>query len=238
MDNIKVLIVEDKLMIAEDIALRLKKHSLDVVDMCTAGEEAIEIVKIRKPDLILMDIHLSGALDGISTAQMILQQRQIPIIYLSDYADEKTLERAKKTKPANYLTKPFNELDLIRAIDIAFSNAQQAITGRNQIADHVFLRTDNQVYVKIAFNDILYLEAGRAYCKVITTKKVYNFSTSMNHIFEQLNHEDLVRVHRSFIVNIGQIVSLEGNVIKFGNHEVQMSREYREELMNLIRVVK
>lgn len=238
MDNIKVLIVEDQLIIAEDIALRLRKHSLDVVDMCTAGEEALEIVKERKPDLILMDIHLSGALDGISTAQKILQQSHIPIIYLSDHADDKTVERAKKTKPANYLTKPFNEIDLIRAIDIAFSNAQEPLTDRNNFKDHVFLRTDSQVYVKIAFKDILYLEAGRAYCKVITTSKVYSFSTSMNHVFEQLNHEDLVKVHRSFIVNVGQIVSLEGNVIKFGNHEVQMSREYREDLMNLIRIVK
>lgn len=238
MDRINVLIVEDKLLIAEDIASRLKKHSLHVVDVCTTGEDAIEIVKSQNPDLILMDIHLSGALDGISTASLILQERQIPIIYLSEYADEVTIERAKKTQPANYLTKPFNEFDLIRAIDIAFSNAQQTAQGRNQAQFHVFLRTDNQLYVKIALKDILYLEAGRAYCKVITTEKTYNFSNSMSHIYEQLYHKDLVKVHRSFIVNVGQVTSLEGNIVKLGNHEIQMSREYRDNLLNLIRIVK
>src|SRR6218665_168381 len=123
MEKIKVLIVEDKLLTAEDIALRLKEHNMEVVGICTSGEQAVEEAISTKPDLILMDVELDGAMDGISAAQVISQQQSVPIIYLSDFTDSRTLDRAKKTLPANYLTKPFNEADLIRAIDLAFSNA-------------------------------------------------------------------------------------------------------------------
>ncbi|HTJ53237.1 MAG TPA: response regulator [Cyclobacteriaceae bacterium] len=240
MEKIKVLIVEDKLIIAQDIAARLTKHALEVVGICSTGEEAIERAMADKPDLILMDIELEGAIDGISAAQLILKEQPVPIIFLSDYTDSKTVERALKTKPSNYLTKPFNEVDLIRAIDLAFSNAraQNVSMARSVLSKDVFLRTDSQAYIKLAIHDILYLEADRAYCSVVTDVKTYKLSSSMNHIHEQLPKGDFIKVHRSYSVNINRITSLEGNMIKIGEHEVQMSREYREELMSLLKIIK
>lgn len=238
MEKIKVLIVEDKLLIAEDIAQRLEKHSLEVIDTCSSGEEAIEKAKSKNPDLILMDIELSGAMDGISAAQIISQQLSVPIIYLSDYTDNKTLDRAKKTQPANYLTKPFNEADLIRAIDLAFSNAKHAPVTNNRTTRPVFMRTESQVYLKLDMQEILYLEADRSYCKVITTTRTFTLSTSMNNVYDQLNHEDFIKVHRSYIVNVSRITSLEGNSIKIGETEIQMSKEYRDDLMGLLKIIR
>lgn len=238
MEKIKVLIVEDKLLIAEDIAQRLEKHSLEVVDICSGGEEAIEKAKSKNPDLILMDIELSGAMDGISAAQIISQQQSVPIIYLSDYTDHKTLDRAKKTQPANYLTKPFNEADLIRAIDFAFSNARPIPATGNQFSKPVFVRTESQVYIKLDLQEILYLEADRSYCRVITTTRSFTLSTSMNNVYEQLNHDDFVKVHRSHIVNVNRITSLNGNSIKIGDIEIQMSKEYRDSLMRLLKIIR
>lgn len=238
MEKIKVLIVEDKLLIAEDIAQRLEKHSLEVIDTCSSGEEAIEKAKSKNPDLILMDIELSGAMDGISAAQIISQQLSVPIIYLSDYTDNKTLDRAKKTQPANYLTKPFNEADLIRAIDLAFSNAKHAPVSSNRTTRPVFMRTESQVYLKLDMQEILYLEADRSYCKVITTTRTFTLSTSMNNVYDQLNHEDFIKVHRSYIVNVTRITSLEGNSIKIGETEIQMSKEYRDDLMGLLKIIR
>jgi DNA-binding LytR/AlgR family response regulator len=238
MEKIKVLIVEDKLLIAEDIAQRLEKHSLEVIDTCSSGEEAIEKAKSKNPDLILMDIELSGAMDGISAAQIISQQLSVPIIYLSDYTDNKTLDRAKKTQPANYLTKPFNEADLIRAIDLAFSNAKHAPVTINRTTRPVFMRTESQVYLKLDMQEILYLEADRSYCKVITTTRTFTLSTSMNNVYDQLNHEDFIKVHRSYIVNVSRITSLEGNSIKIGETEIQMSKEYRDDLMGLLKIIR
>jgi DNA-binding LytR/AlgR family response regulator len=238
MEKIKVLIVEDMLMIAEDIAFRLTKNEMEVVGTCSSGEEAIDMAQKKRPDLILMDIGLSGEIDGITTAQRIHAQQFIPIIYLSDYTDSNTLGRAKKTLPANYLAKPFNEPDLIRAIDIAFTNARHMPSEHNRFKDQVFLRTNNQAFVKLDVKDILYLEADRAYCNIMTTSKEYKLSTSMNHVFEQFAHEDFIKVHRSYIVNIKQITALDGNVIHFGEKEVTMSKEYRDDLIRLLKIIK
>lgn len=238
MEKIKVLIVEDMLLIADDIAFRLAKNELEVIGTCTSGEEAIDMAHKKKPDLILMDIGLSGEIDGITAAQRIHQQQFIPIIYLSDYTDTRTIDRAKKTMPANYLAKPFNEPDLIRAIDIAFSNARHMPAEQNRFKDQVFLRTNNQAFVKLAVQDILYLEADRAYCNVMTTTKEYKLSTSMNHVFEQFDHVDFIKVHRSYIVNIKQISSLDGNIIHFGEKEVTMSKEFRDDLIHRLKIIK
>jgi DNA-binding LytR/AlgR family response regulator len=238
MERIKVLIVEDLQMIADDIAFRLTKNELEVVGICRSGEEAIDMVQKKKPDLILMDIALAGEMDGITTAERIHQQQFIPIIYLSDYTDVRTIDRAKKTLPANYLAKPFNEPDLIRAIDIAFANARHAPAAQNRSKDHVFLRTSNQVFVKLPVADILYLEADRAYCNVMTTTKNYTLSTSMNHVFEQFDHEDFIKVHRSYVVNIKKITALDGNVIHFDEREVTMSKEYRDDVIRLLKIIR
>jgi DNA-binding LytR/AlgR family response regulator len=238
MEKIKVLIVEDKLLIAEDVAARLEKHSMEVVAICSSGEEAIEKAKNKNPDLILMDIELAGAMDGISAAQSILQHQFIPVIYLSDYTDNKTLERAKKTQPANYLTKPFNEADLIRAIDLAFNNARNIPITGSRLSRPVFLRTESQVYIKLDLQEILYLEADRSYCKVITETRTFTLSTSMNNVYEQLNHEDFIKVHRSYIVNVNRITSLDGNSVKIRETEIQMSREYRDDLMGLLKIIR
>ncbi len=239
MEKIKVLIVEDKVLTAEDIATRLRKHAMEVIGICASGEEAVETAVEKKPDLILMDVQLAGKMDGITAAQTILQSQDVSIIYLSDLADPRTLERAKKTQPANYLTKPFNEADLVRAIDLAFSNANaRKHAGRASMSESIFLRVDNQVFVKLITDDILYLEADRAYSTLVTTTKKFKLSTSMNHIHAQLNNTDFIRVHRSHIINVNRITELEGNVIKLGAYEIQMGKEYRENLMNVLKIVK
>jgi DNA-binding LytR/AlgR family response regulator len=238
MTAINVLIVEDKALIAEDIAAKLRKHGLEVAGMYDSGEEAVEAVKTTRPDLVLMDIELAGAMDGISAAHVLTQEYDIPVIYLSDFADPKTLDRAKKTLPASYLTKPFNEMDLVRAIDIAFTNANTQAVRRPLKKDHVFLREDNQVFSRIKIDDILYLEADRAYSRIVTETKDYTFSTNMSDIWEQLGHDDFVRAHRSHVVNLNRITSLDGNVIHLGKKQVQMSSGYREEVLGRLKIIR
>jgi DNA-binding LytR/AlgR family response regulator len=238
-EKIRVLIVEDKLLVAEDIAARLRKHQLHVVGICSSGEEAIQIFEKNVPDLVLMDIELDGPMDGIATASAIRKNHDVPIIYLSDFTDLPTLERAKKTLPENYLSKPFLEQDLIRAIDLAFYN----FNNRPQIrkgpsADFLFLRTDNQTYVRIPVKEIMYLEAERAYCKVVCRDKTFIMSTSMNHIHEQINSEDFLKIHRSFIINVNNITAFEGNSVRIGDASITMNKEGKESLIARLKFIK
>jgi len=243
MEQIKVLIVEDKLLIAEDIAAKLRKHNLDVTGIYDRGEDALASLDEHQPDLILMDINLAGELDGIETARRIQEKHAIPVIYLSDYADSETVNRAKQTLPANYLSKPFQETDLIRAIEIAFHNARAnrpaaAAVKQSLLPEHVFLRTNNQAFIKLAYDDILFLEADKVYCDVITKDKRYKLSISMNHVHEQLDNPDFVRVHRSNVINVNNITALEGNVVHMGEHEIQMSKDYKDALMAQLKFIK
>lgn len=240
MKKIRVLIIEDNSLVAEAIARTLQKYSLDVAEIFSSGEDALKYFNDNEVDLVLMDIMLAGAMDGISTAQSMNDIRAVPIIYLTDHVDKNNVDRAKKTFPANYLSKPFNEADLIRAIDIAFSNATASNkpSGKTSVRDDVFVRTNSQQYLRIPYREILYLEAARSYCKVVTDQGEYTLCTSMNRVHESFENADFIRVHRSYVVNSRRITKLDGNVIFLEQKTVDMGKEFRENLMSSLNLIK
>lgn len=124
MNNERLLIVEDEKIIAIDLQRRLERFGYLVVGMAGEGEEAVRLALELNPDLILMDIMLAGAMDGIEAASQIKQARNIPFIFLTAYTDEKTLERAKEVEPYGYILKPFKERELYTTIDIALYKHQ------------------------------------------------------------------------------------------------------------------
>lgn len=229
--------VEDSALIAEDIASKLRRHGLDVLEIFDTGEGALDYLKKNEPDLVLLDIRLAGALDGISTGYMIQNTYAIPIIYLSDLSDAQTLHRAKQTRPANYLTKPFNEADLVRAIDLAFSNFHAQPSPSGPKSDHIFVKSDSG-FARILLKDILFLHADRSYCNIVTEDRTYVQSVSMNHVFEQINGKDFIRIHRSYVVNVNKVTAIEGNLVKLGHHTLEMSKSLRDELIGRLTFLK
>ena len=119
MNPIKILVVEDEVIVAEDIGFRLKKLGYIVTATVASGEEAIEKVAENRPDLVLMDIVLKGDMDGVTAAEKIRNRVDIPTVFLTAYADDQTLQRAKLTNPFGYIIKPFQQNDLRVAIEIA-----------------------------------------------------------------------------------------------------------------------
>ncbi|MEG4497735.1 response regulator [Microcoleus sp. F10-C6] len=119
MNPVKILVVEDEVIVAEDIAGRLKKLGYVVTATVYSGEEAIQKAIENPPDLVLMDIVLKGDMDGVTAAEKIRAHRNVPTVFLTAYADDKTLQRAKLTDPFGYIIKPFQQHDLRVAIEIA-----------------------------------------------------------------------------------------------------------------------
>jgi PAS domain S-box-containing protein len=115
----KILIVEDEHIVALDIARNLKSFGYEIAGMATTGENALKLTTQENPDLILMDIKIDGGMDGIQTVKKIQTEHNIPIIYLSAFSDEKTLERAKLTEPHGFLLKPFERKELRTTIETA-----------------------------------------------------------------------------------------------------------------------
>jgi len=117
-----IMIVEDEWITADDLSMSLQSLGYTVTSMVSSGEEAIKKAEGDRPDLVLMDIVLKGEMDGIEAASQIRSCYNIPIIYLTAYADEKILERARITEPFGYIVKPFVNEDLKIAIEIALYN--------------------------------------------------------------------------------------------------------------------
>ena len=115
----KIMIVEDEWTVADDIKMFLERLGYTVTSVSSSGEEAIQNAEKDKPDLVLMDIVLEGEMDGIEAASEIRTRFNIPIVYLTAYADDKILERAKITEPSGYIVKPFVNEDLKINIEMA-----------------------------------------------------------------------------------------------------------------------
>ncbi|HPG40277.1 MAG TPA: response regulator [bacterium] len=116
-DNIKVLIVEDEAITAKCLQMDLEDMGLEVINPVSNGEDAIKVAQLEHPSLILMDIRLAGKMDGIETAEKILSNQKIPIIYLTGFSTGLIKERAQKTKPVGFVEKPINVNRIVQIIN-------------------------------------------------------------------------------------------------------------------------
>jgi signal transduction histidine kinase len=135
MSETKILIVEDELIAAESLALDLTRLGYQIIGIVDSGDKVYQKIDADQPDLILMDIMLKGNEDGITITESIIKKYQIPVIYLTAYADPKTLERAKKTSPYGYLVKPYKSTDLRTTIEIALQKYQDDQKIKNLLAE-------------------------------------------------------------------------------------------------------
>lgn len=119
MDKVQVLIVEDEVIISMVLRRQLEAMSYSVPAEIRSGEEAVVAASRLRPDLVLMDIRLSGEMDGIDAAAQIREQFDIPVVYLTAYANGETLERAEMTEPSGYLIKPFDSNSLRAVVEKA-----------------------------------------------------------------------------------------------------------------------
>ncbi|NNV57288.1 LytR/AlgR family response regulator transcription factor [Limnovirga soli] len=239
---IKILVVEDEMIIGAKISMQLTNLGYEVTGILPRGEEAILHVADNKPDIVLLDINLKGKLDGIETATQLQQYGHIPVIYLTANSDDATFNKAKATRPYAFIAKPFKQLDLQRAIELTISrmaeNEQSQPTepkteGEEQpfiLSDRIFVRYKEKM-IKIMLADILYIEADRNYSHVFTLNKDYLLSITLKSIEEKLNMQLFMRIHRSFLINIGQVDEVTENQVILAKKTIPLGTGMREQLM-------
>jgi signal transduction histidine kinase len=134
MPNPRIMVVEDERIVGLHLELMLKGFGYDVVANVANGAQALQTIEETLPDLVLMDINIEGEIDGIDTAARIPASHLIPVVYLTSYSDEATLERARATKPYGYLLKPFSERELRATIQMVLerSGAERALRVSEQ----------------------------------------------------------------------------------------------------------
>lgn len=251
MKALNILVVEDNLLIAENISQVLHMAGYQVTGTPTSGEQAIEMTEQDPPDVVLMDIHLAGKMDGIQTAEKLNTLGAIPVIYLTDYDDVATMNRAKHTHPAAYLLKPFKERDLLNAIELAFfnaSNEKEAVPGQTDFTADVSYRLNDRIFVRkkdalqrVDIASILWIEADRSYFKIVTTSDSITLVGNLKEFESKLAHPLLLRVHRSYIVNMDKVTGIMGNMLQIRQGDktenIQFSASYKDEIFRRLQTL-
>ncbi len=139
----RVMVVEDEHLVAYDIAASLSSMGYDVTATAASAEECLRHAATERPDLVLMDIHLSGEADGVDAAALLRERYDVPVVYLTAYADQETLKRAKLTVPLGYVVKPFRESELRSAVEVGIFRHQ--VERRLQERERWFASTINAI---------------------------------------------------------------------------------------------
>lgn len=251
MSKINVLVVEDESIVSKDIQHSLKKLGYNVVGASATGEHAITLAKTEHPDIVLMDIMLKGDMNGIEAAEQIKKQLLIPVIFLTAYADESTLERAKITEPHGYILKPFKEIDLHTTIEMAIykhGKEQEIVKERDFLysiienkdggKEFVFVKSNSRL-VKLNNNEIFYIEALKDYVVIHTINARYTIHSTMKEIEAKMGSENFLRIHRSFIVRLDKIATIEYPNLTLEKIEkvIPIGGSYRDDLTKKIKQV-
>lgn len=248
--DVSVLIVEDEKIVAKDIEHCLKKIGYNVCGIASNGVDALKLVEEQKPDLILMDIMLKGDMSGIDIASQVKANDQIPVIFLTAYADEHTLSRAKVTEPYGYIIKPFKEIDLHTSIEMAlYKHSKEnefkkerdllySLVESNDSKGYIFVRSDSKL-VKLKTSEIYYIEALKDYVVINTKETRYTVHSTMKDFVKKLQGKNFIRVHRSFIVRIDKIASIDmpNIILEDINKVVPIGGSYKEDLMSRLDLI-
>jgi DNA-binding LytR/AlgR family response regulator len=248
---LRILIVEDEMVIGANISLQLSKLGYEVTGIVPRGEEALVHVRENQPDIVLLDIQLKGSIDGIQTAEMMQRERDIPVIYLTANADDAHFNRAKATHPYAFISKPYKSLDLKRAIELTASRLQSgARTESNKspesavlndissfvLTDSIFVRNHEKM-VKIVVRDIYYIEAERNYCRIYSKDKEYLLVMTLKDINDKLPQGNFVRVHRSYIVNVEHLDEVALSHVVVTKKAIPLSKSFRGDLLKVLQTI-
>jgi DNA-binding LytR/AlgR family response regulator len=239
MESINVLILEDKAVESAELTKILTENGYKIAAVVDSISEAVTIMSKQKVDLVIIDVFLGGAPDGIKFAESLNTDpvKAKPFIYLTSSNDRVIYERAKHTHPFGFLIKPLNELEVLYTLD----QVVEKYYSNNDIfqaSDHEIVVNNDYLYIKkkdslkkVMISEIIYIEVDERYCNIITEQERFLVMISLTKLRELLSPNKFIRTHRNYIVNIENIteIFLGDNLIKLKcNHEVALSDKYKE----------
>ncbi|MEL6671316.1 MAG: response regulator transcription factor [Bacteroidota bacterium] len=188
MDGIRILVVEDDIFISQDIQECLKAMDYSLAGVAYDAKEALALLPECRPDLVLLDIHLGDEADGIAVATVIRDTYQLPFIFLTSFATQSVLDRAKRTRPMGYIVKPFQEKDLFAAIEIALYNFSQRWQPPHWEVDYInqLLSTDFTAKEVAVLQDIFEGKTNRQLCELHHVS-INTIKTHVKRIYDKLD---------------------------------------------------
>ncbi len=246
MPAVRILIVEDEPLIAEDLRGHLDELGYEVCGVCDNALDAMAEIAAQKPDLLLLDINLGDGADGVELAQKVNAKYRVPFIFVTSHSDKATLQRVKAVRPAGFIIKPFDENELRAQVEIAlarFAGDMEATAAptdaqRNDfvIADSIFIR-DKGKLVKVPLDEIHYAEADDNYVTLFTPTRKFVITSTLSAVEEKLNSPHHLRIHRSYLVDLRKVTAVQEGYVRIGAQNIPVGKTHKDALMARIRTL-
>lgn len=239
MNKIKVLVVEDEMIIADNICKALTALGYEALEPVINYTDAIIAIEQEAPDIAILDIQLSGEKTGIDIATEIRKKYDFPFIFLTSNADTATVSQAKKTLPPAYLVKPFTKDELYTAIEIALYN--YSIKSGNSEQDDIIINNalfikSKGIYHKITFDEITYLKADHVYTELkLEDEQSFTVRTSLNTIIAKLSSK-FIRTHKSYIVNTDYLKQIGATELTINNEVIPLGKTFRKGILEKVNI--
>lgn len=239
MNNHKVLIVEDEHWIAEEICETLIENGYSIMGVVDSYEKALLALRSEQPDLVILDIRLSGPGTGVDIAREINERWKLPFLFLTSHIDPKTMKEVLDESPHSILTKPCKPSDFLAAVQLSLSKGNMEVSSSDPIEfDSSFFVKSEHAYQKIQISNLLFIKGEGSYTKLQLDNERLVLRATMKDFEFLENHPKLMRIHRSYIVNTDHIDKIHSKYVEIGEFEISISKEGREEILNKISTVR
>lgn len=229
--SMRIGILEDEILIAEHLSELILEKNYELVFCVDNFNEAKEEVK-KGVDFLMLDIKIAGEQDGIDFANYIKSELNIPFLFISSNVDEETLQRVIQAQPYGFLSKPFKNIDVEMALDLAMEKFIHSPEHSNS-KKAIFLK-DKGSWIKFELDSILFIEASDNYSIIYLNQKSEILITkNLKYFEENLPSNQFIRINRSNIINKNHIVQFDTKSVRINEYEFSISETAKEFLKTI-----
>jgi two-component system, LytTR family, response regulator LytT len=223
MQDTRILIVDDEVLIAEDLKDNLLSFGFKDIAMAHDKETALEMLHGFDPTVILLDIRMEHETDGIEIGEYIAKNTQKPFVYITAHSDVAMIQKIVKTRPVAYITKPVKKSDLYASVSLAVEQINAKTVASLKIKD-------GYSTVIIPFDSIVYIESEGNYINIFCDEKKYVSRQSLDSVIAEIESSLFFRIHRSYLVNTSKVKRFSKKEVVIDNIALPVSRNLGDEL--------
>lgn len=229
---IKILVIEDEYITQKTICNYLMEIGYEVIDTSMNAIDAIEIIKSKPVDFIILDINIKGEQNGVWLGNYITKNFNLPHLYLTAYSDTETIKSALQSNPLGYLVKPFQKHDLFTAIEIAILNFNKSQNSNEK----QLLVKHNEVYTKINFDSILYIESDKNYLNINCEEDIYRYRSTISD-FENIMPDYFIKTHKGFIINTQKVKEFSNSIVIINENKIPISKSHKDLVLSILQAI-
>ncbi len=237
MSKATIVIVEDEFIIADDLSATMQECGYTIAGIAENVDEFLELMEKHTVDLVLLDINLNQPVDGVQIAHIINSDFKLPFVFVTAFTDPPTIDRVKHTNPYGYITKPYNDIDLMITVELSLNKFKSRenfnLSKKNNRTEAIFIKTRKGLE-KINITDIRWIEADDYYSHIRLKDKKILATVTLKELEQKVMSPSIVKIHRKYSINFDHIDKVIGNQVEIEGELIPISRSHKEELLKLL----